>query len=257
MDRIRTRISRLRPAAVKSLLILPLLLFAFALPLVADERPRRIMTIAAAYGPVRVEMPDVQRPTARPAIIVLSGSKGLGSPAYDEIARRFETAGLDVFLVHFLSAADLRVLEEAEDAASRKRYSAAQMPRWIASVRAVAAYLRADRPVGLLGISLGANVAAASAQGDDPPGALVLVDGGVGATSARLPPLLLVWGRDDRVFPPATARAFKQAVAARGGTVRLDMHTGAAHDFFIRPGSPQAASAQQAAAQFLVSQLVR
>ena len=236
--------------------MLPFLLLLIAPPLRADEQPRRSITIAAAHGPVLVEMPGEKTTMSRPAVIVLSGSKGFGSRAYDEMGRKFTAAGLDVFLVHFLSLGDLQALESAGNAASRKRYSAAQMPRWIASIRAVMAHLRTAR-VGLLGISLGATVAAASAQSDRSPAALVLVDGGTIPASIRIPPLLLVWGNEDRVFPPATAHAIKHAAEARGGTAQLDLHAGAAHDFFIRPGLEQAASAQAAAAQFLASQLAR
>ena len=80
----------------------------------------------------------------RPAVIVLSGTKGFDAPVYDDMAQTFDKASLDVFLVHFLSPADLVAIGAADSANERIRYYAEQLPAWTAAVRAVASSLEAQ-----------------------------------------------------------------------------------------------------------------
>jgi dienelactone hydrolase len=202
---------------------------------------------------------------SRPAIVVLSGSKGFGSAAYGEMAQAFNAAGLDVFLLHVLSRQDVWAIAGADGAAARKRYYAQRLPDWIASARAAVALLNA-RPrhagrVGLLGISLGANVAAASAADNADIAALVLADGGCPEGYSRpvraLPPLHLIWGGADRVFPLSLGRDLERMARGLGGTASLDVYEGAGHDFFLRPGTSQARAAHQSAADFLQRRLAQ
>ncbi|WP_210202390.1 dienelactone hydrolase family protein [Bosea psychrotolerans] len=216
-------------------------------------------------GPVAMEAYERQGQGPRPAIVVLSGSKGFGSPAYGEMAQAFNAAGLDVFLLHVLSREDVRVIAGAGGAAARKRYYAQRLPDWIGSARAAAAFLKA-RPrhagkVGLLGISLGANVAAAGAADNGDIAALVLVDGGFpeghSGQVRALPPLQLIWGSGDRVFPLSLGHDLERMARGLGATAGLDVYEGAGHDFFLRPGTSQARAAHRSAADFLQRQLVQ
>jgi dienelactone hydrolase len=225
----------------------------------ATEVSRRLINVPTPTGPVAMEAYERQGQESRPAIVILSGSKGFGSPAYGEMAQAFNAAGLDVFLLHVLSREDVRAIAGADGAAARKRYYAQRLPDWIVSARAAAAFLKAQPrhagTVGLLGISLGANVAAASAADNADVAALVLVDGGFpegySGWIRALAPLHLIWGSADRVFPLSQGRELERMARALGGTADLDVYEGAGHDFFLRPGASQARAAQQGAADFL------
>jgi len=200
-----------------------------------------------------------------PAVLVLSGSKGFGASAYDEIGKRFQAAGLNAYLVHVLSDADLDAIATASGARARIAYYARRLPDWIAGVQGVAAYLAAQSPrggkVGLLGISLGAQIASAASVGRSDIGALVLVDGGLPNGYSQpvriLPPLLLIWGSADRTFPPSVGLELQRTAQRLGGPVALDVYEGGAHDFFLKSETPNATAAYRSAADFLASHLSR
>lgn len=241
-----------------------LTLLSFSLVGQAEAAVRRQFVVAASNGNVLVEAFSSASGPARPAVVILSGSKGFASPAYDELGRRFEAAGLDAYLVHVLSASDVATIAGAGNAGARIGYYAARLPDWIASVRGVVSYLdnqpRHAGRVGMLGISLGAQIAAAAAGQTAGINALVLVDGafpnGYSKPRRALPPLHIVWGGADRVFPVSTARELQQRARELGGSASLDIQKGGAHDFFLK-SDRQAAAAHQSAADFFVSQLSR
>lgn len=200
-----------------------------------------------------------------PAVLILSGSKGFGSAVYDEIGQTFQTAGLNAYLVHVLTKADLNAIATASGARARIAYYAKRLPDWTAAVQGVAAYLE-DQPrhggkVGVLGISLGAQIASASSVGRADIDALVLVDGGFPNGYSRpvrsMPPLLLIWGSADQTFPVSIGRELERKAQKLGGPATLEVYTGGAHDFFLRLGTRNASEAHQHAADFLVSRLLR
>lgn len=241
-----------------------LMLLSFSVIGHADVAGRRQFVVAAANGKVLVEGFSSGSGPARPAVIILSGSKGFASSAYDALGRRFEAAGLDAYLVHVLSASDLEAIAGAGNARARIDYYATRLPDWVAAVRGVVSYLdkqpRHAGKVGVLGISLGAQIAAAAVSETAGVDALVLVDGafpnGYSKPVRALPPLHIAWGGADRVFPVSTARDLQQRAWELGGSVSLNVYPAGAHDFFLKSDS-QAAAAQQRAADFLVSQLSR
>ncbi|MCA1443117.1 dienelactone hydrolase family protein [Ensifer sp. IC4062] len=200
-----------------------------------------------------------------PAVLILSGSKGFGAVVYDEIGRTFRTAGLNAYLVHVLSAADLDAIATASGARARIAYYAQRLPDWISAVQGVVTYLE-TRPhhggkVGILGISLGAQIASAASVGRSDIDALVLVDGGFpngdSQPSRPLPPLLLIWGSADQTFPLSIARELRQTAQRLGGIVTLDVYEDGAHNFFLRSGTRNAGAAHQSAVEFFVTHLSR
>ena len=113
-----------------------------------------------------------------PAVLILSGSRGFGASAYDEIGQEFPATGLNAHLVHVLTQADLDVIAKADGARARISFYAERREDWMAGAGSVAAYLE-GRPrhggkVGVLGISLGAQIAAAASSGQTNIDALVL-----------------------------------------------------------------------------------
>ena len=238
-------------------------LMLMSLPTVGNaEAASRQFNVATPGGNVLVEGFASSSGAARPAVIILSGSHGFAPPAYDELGRSFNAAGLDAYLVHLLSPADQQAIARAGNAPARIAYYATRWQDWIATVHGVVSYLKSQPhhtgKVGVFGLSLGAQMATAAAADSTDIGALVLVDGafpdGYSKPVRSLPPLYIVWGGADRVFPVSTARELQRMAQGLGGSVSLKVYPGGPHNFFLKSGA-QAMAAGQSVADFFVSQL--
>lgn len=246
-------------------LILATLILAF-LPASIDARSQRQhFIVQTASGGILVEhFGDCANETC-PAVLILSGSKGFSAPAYSEIGQRLHAAGMNAYLVHLLSTDNLNAIATAGSAQARIAYYARRLTDWISAVHGVVAYLNAqprhDGKVGLLGISLGAQIASAASAGCTDIDALVLVDGafpnGYSQPVRSLPPLLLIWGSADRTFPLSTGKELQRMAQRLGGPVTLDVYEGGSHDFFLRSGTSNSIAAHQAATDFLARYLSR
>lgn len=229
------------------------------------QSPRQQFTVSTASGRVLVESFGNCANAACPAVLILSGSRGFGAPVYDEIGQTFRAAGLNAYLVHVLSAADLDAIATAGGARARIAYYTQRLPDWTSAVRGVATYLdgqpRHGGKVGVLGTSLGAQIASAASVGRSDIDALVLVDGGFPNGYSQpvrsMPPLLLIWGSADQTFPLSIGRELQRTAQQLGGPVTLDVYDGGAHDFFLRLGTRNAGAAHQSAAKFLAARLSR
>ncbi|WP_053249914.1 dienelactone hydrolase family protein [Ensifer adhaerens] len=139
------------------------------------------------------------------------------------------------------------------------------MSGWTTAVQGVVSHLDAQPhhggKVGILGISLGAQIALAASVGKSDIDALVLVDGGFPNGYAQpvraLPPLRLIWGSADRTFPLSVGQDLQRMAERLGRPASLDVYEGGAHDFFLKSGTRYARAAHQSAADFLASQLSR
>lgn len=80
---------------------------------------RQTVIVKTTQGDIAIETFERRAPEKRPAVIILSGSKGFRSAAYDDLAQSLDKAGLDAYLVHAVSDADLTAIGHAEGAASR------------------------------------------------------------------------------------------------------------------------------------------
>jgi len=222
-------------------------------------------TVPTPGGRVLVESFGNCAKATCPAVLILSGSKGFGAPVYNEIGQTFRAAGLNTYLVHVLSAADLDAIATAGSARARIAYHTRRLPDWTSAVQGVASYVEAQphhgSRIGVLGISLGAQIASAASVGRADIEALVLVDGGFPNGYPQpvrsLPPLLLIWGSADQTFPLSIGRELQRTAQQLGGPVTLDVYEGGAHDFFLRSGTGNAGAARRRATAFLVSNLSR
>jgi dienelactone hydrolase len=238
------------------------LLFGFGC---AHAAGRQEIAVPTSTGHILVERFASGGSGPRSAVLVLSGSKGFGASSYDEIGQTLSASGLDAYLVHVLSPADLDSIASAGSADARVGYYARRLPDWTSAIHDVVSYLNTQPyhtgKVGVLGVSLGAQIAAAVSVETGKIGALVLVDGafpnGYSQPVCPLPPLLLIWGSADRIFPLSVGRKLHRKAQALGGSATLDVYGGAAHDFFLKSGARQARSAHRSAADFLASQLSR
>jgi dienelactone hydrolase len=226
---------------------------------------RKQATIATASGPVVVEGFENCEEEICPAVLILSGSRGFGSNVYEEIGQTFQAAGMNAYLVHVLSPADLNAVAKAGSAKARIAYYAKRTPHWVSAVRDVVAYLKvqpnSSGKVGIMGVSLGAQIAFAASVGQPNIDALALVDGGprdaYSEPFRELPPLLLIWGGNDRVFSVSGATQLKLRAQKLGGPVEFKVYDGGAHDFFLKSGTRNATAAHQQAISFFTLYLSR
>lgn len=246
----------------KKLAICMILIWAISLS-VAQAGTRQPLVVQTPNGKVLIDCFTHCTNVTHPTVLILSGSKGFGSAAYDEIGQIFGDSGLDAYLVHFLSLADLDAIAKAGSSSARVRYYKTRQAAWIAEVQSVVSYFNTRHheigKVGVLGISLGAEVAAAASANRTDIGALVIVDGSFSddysQTIHSLPPLHLIWGSADQTFPLSAGLSLQRLAGQLGGTPSLSVYKGCSHDFFLRPEMPQARNAHLNAASFLVSQL--
>jgi dienelactone hydrolase len=208
---------------------------------------------------VKVETFHSGKTGPRTTVVILSGSKGFASPAYDGIARQFSGAGIDVHLAHLLTTDDLNQINSLQGAKQRIDYYEKRRKDWIGSTIKLLTAL-GKRPeyhgrIGLLGISLGAESAALAISSGAAADAVVLVDGAPSKAfpSGKTPPFKLIWGSEDTVFPLATGQRFVQEVNKAGGRATLNVFQGA-HDFFLKD-TKQASEAYKTAIQFFKSEL--
>ncbi|MCE6073363.1 alpha/beta hydrolase [Agrobacterium vitis] len=245
------------------LLATTVLCLAFIACSPSQANDRQTATIKTTQGDIAIEAFERRASHKRPAIIILSGSKGFRSAAYDNLAQSLDKAGLDAYLVHAVSDADLTAIGHAKGAAGRIQYYTSHMAQWSAAVRDVLLFLKAqspeDRKIGVLGISLGAQIAITATVNRQDANTLVLVDGGFPAGYSQsvrtIPPLLIVWGSEDRVFPVSMARALSEQAKPLGTEAEFSIFDGGSHDFFLKPETPLAKQAHERAARFLAEQL--
>ncbi|MCF1460886.1 alpha/beta hydrolase [Agrobacterium vitis] len=224
---------------------------------------RQTAIVKTTQGDIAIETFERRAPQKRPAVIILSGSKGFRSAAYDDLAQSLDKAGLAAYLVHAVSDADLTAIGHAKGAAGRIQYYTSHMARWSAAVRDVLLFLKRqspeDRKIGVLGISLGAQIAITATVNRQEANALVLVDGGFPAGYSQsvraFPPLLVVWGSEDRVFPVSMAKTLSEQAKFLGTATELSIFDGGGHDFFLKPETPLAKQAHERAALFLAERL--
>ena len=235
------------------------LVFVLSMFGIGSASARQQYSVPTPDGQVLIEsFGDCNKPTC-PAVMILSGSRGFESAAYDEIGRVLKAGGLNAYLVHVLSPADLSAIITAGSVSSRMAYYKQRLPKWIAAVHSAADYLKGEPRhgghVGLIGISLGAQIASAASVGSWNIDALVLVDGGLPNGYSQpirsLPPLHLIWGGADRTFPLSVGRDLERKAKQLGVPATLKVYQGEPHDFFLKSGNGNAVVALRSAADFL------
>ncbi|KJF74620.1 dienelactone hydrolase family protein [Agrobacterium arsenijevicii] len=247
------------------IIVATLAIALFATRAFAQSSEQQRFVVPTGNGEVLIESFGDCASAICPAVLILSGSKGFGAPVYGEIGQTFRTAGLNAYLVHVLSPVDLDAIATAGSAQARVAYYAKRLPDWTSSVQRVASHLESQSRhggrVGVLGISLGAQIALAASVGRTDIDALVLVDGGFPNGYSRpvgsLPPLHLIWGSADRTFPLSIGRELQRTTQRLGVPVSLDVYEGGTHDFFLRSGTLNADAAHKSAANFLASYLLQ
>lgn len=136
-----------------------------------------------------------------PAILVLHGAGGAdaGNSYIGHMARSVAEQGFDTYMVEYF---DRTGTTQASEALIKTN-----APVWLDTIQEAIGFLSARENVdaehiGLLGYSLGGYLAVAQAARDERVKAIVELAGGVDAETAanvrRLPPMLIVHGREDQ-----------------------------------------------------------
>lgn len=210
------------------------------IPLVAAAASTT-MTLSTAQQKFTVEVSSSPGTSSRPVVVILSGAKGYKAAAYHRLSEDLNSAGIDVALIHYLSEQDESVIANATSGKARIAYYSRRMPDWIDAVGLTVTAIRTEpkyqSKVGILGISLGSMPATAATANNRGISASVIIDGGLPAGFATnlhwMPPLLMVWGADDLVFPQSSAIALKDRIGLLGGSVELQIFPKQKHGFFL------------------------
>jgi dienelactone hydrolase len=200
---------------------------------------------------------------SRPAVLVLSGAKGYGSTAYSLLATDLNSSGIDVFLIHYISNADALTIKSASSPSVRIAYYAKRMPDWIETIRVTMGAIRRlpmyQSRIGVLGVSLGAMPVTVVSANSSEIDASTIVDGSFPADFQSrvrsLPPLLVIWGSNDRVFPLSAGTRLRDLARSVGAPAELRAYSGEGHAFFLEPNNASAADARPRIVDFFASKL--
>lgn len=205
-----------------------------AVDLGPDARVAAADTAYASGGRrVAVERFAPPGPGRHSAVLVLhpsDGAAGSGAQYVRRYAEDFARHGYVAYVVHYFDrTGDTRTDDPREDAA---------FPLWTAALEDAVTFAGRDaavRPgrVGVFGFSLGAWVGLALGARDPRVGAVVGIGGGLfdalRPEVRRMPPTLLLHGRDDDVVPLARALAVDSTLARLGVPHQLVVYPGQKH----------------------------
>jgi carboxymethylenebutenolidase len=219
-------------------------------------------TVAASPEPLTVDAHDghvdltrfaADGAAKRAAVLILHGARGLeiNPRAYERYAGAIATAGMDAYLVRYMTAGDLRALGQTSAREKREAYETQRFDAWAERVSSIATAImaRADSTgrIGLLGFSLGGYIAAESGARDEHIAALAVMYGGMPDAMAsevkRMPPLLEIHGDADRNVPLAKGEELVKLAKAVGAPAEQVTYPGRAHGFDFSDTDPMTSDA--------------
>jgi carboxymethylenebutenolidase len=225
-----------RRSALVGLTLLPTLARAADQLMVSTDEGDMALSRYAADGVAR-----------RPAVLLLHGMRGIEMKpaAYERHANALRAAGIDCYLVRYMSEADTRILANS-NRQEREAHEAARYEAWAkrssAAITAVLARPDSSGRIGLLGFSLGGYLAAATAVRDDRVAALVVLYGGLPDAMAsgvkHLPPLLELHGEADSNVPLREGERLVMLAKAAGGEAEQVTYPGKTHGFDFSDTDP-------------------
>ncbi|HLG82969.1 MAG TPA: dienelactone hydrolase family protein [Bradyrhizobium sp.] len=200
----------------------------------------------------------------RPAVLLLHGRGGfeMKPAAYERHANALMAAGIDCYLVRYMTEGDTRILS-SRPRPEREAHETARFEAWArrssAAISAVLARPDSSGRIGLLGFSLGGYVAAATAVRDQRVTALAVLYGGMPDAMAsdvkHLPPLLELHGEADRNVPLSEGERLVKLAKAAGAEAEQVTYPGKTHGFDFADTDPATFDAIGRVARFFGAHL--
>jgi dienelactone hydrolase len=167
-----------------------------------------------------------------PAVLVLHGAGGMdsGNRYVRQIATAFAASGYATYLIHYF---DRTGHSYAGDSTIRANFSS-----WLETVNDAVGFV-ASQPridpqrLGTIGYSLGGYLAVAHAAHDPRIRAVVELAGGIDESFAkdvkRMPPTLIVHGKEDRRVDLERARELEKLLKKVGAEYQTELYAGEGH----------------------------
>ena len=202
----------------------------------ADRAPGpQTMHFTSGGQQIQVDYFAPPTPARRAAVVVLHGAGGMlfDGPDMRRMAARLAEAGYPAYLVHYF---DRTHSIAATDSIMRQHFD-----EWLPTVRDAISWARVQpgndgRPVGVYGYSLGAFLSLAATSENKEVGAVVEQAGGIWYGQRerlrRLPPVLMIHGREDQRVPLQEFEVPLEALLKeRGVAVEARLFPGEGHRF--------------------------
>jgi carboxymethylenebutenolidase len=223
-------------------------------------------SVEAEEGSIALARYPAAHAGKRAGVLLLHGSRGieLHVRAYQRYADALNAAGIDAYLVRYLTVADIQALDpKTSTVQSRVVYETRRYAGWTRRISSVVAAAVA-RPessgrIGLLGFSLGGYVAAATAAHDGRVAALAVLYGGMPDTMLsdvkHLPPLIELHGEADRNVSLAKGQKLVKLARAVGSEAEQVTYPGKAHGFDFSDTDPMTQDAVGRVVRFFQNRL--
>jgi carboxymethylenebutenolidase len=184
-------------------------------------------SLPAVFG--YLEIP--KRQGIHPAVIILYGAAGWRQD-YISLAKAYSNSGFVSLVLDYFA-----VTGQGTTEAERQ----SMWPQWQAMIRNAIMLLKnhsasKDRPIGLIGYSMGAFLAVSVASSSPDVKAVVDFFGGgrpetIENDIINFPPLLILHGEEDKIVPVSNAYTLRNAVITQGGHVEMHIYQNEQHAF--------------------------
>ena len=221
--------------------------------------------VGSHEGQVALARYAANRTGKRPSVFLLHGSRGfeLKLRAYERYADALTERGIDAYLLHYYTEADIRTLGTLGTKERREAYETERYPAWIervsSALTATLARGNSSDRLGLLGFSLGGFVASATATRDERVSALAVLYGGMPdkfvADAKRMPPLIELHGDKDHNVPLASGEALVKLTKAVGAPGEQVKYAGKGHGFDFADNDPATNDAVERVCRFFQAHL--
>ena len=224
------------------------------------------ISVDADDGAISLTRYPTDRSGKRSTVLVLHGARGveLRRSAYERYAGALTSAGLDAYLVRYMTADDRQVFGPASTQENRVAYETQRFDGWAKRISSVVTAILA-RPdssghVGLLGFSLGGYIAADAGARDERIAALAVMYGAMPEAMVskvkRMPPLLEIHGEADHNVPLAKGKELVKLARAAGAPAEQVTYPGRPHGFDFSDTDPMTADAVARVVRFFQAHLV-
>ena len=222
-----------------------------------DTIEARAITVATTDGALQADRYTAAGAKARPAIVILHGASGIApfADAYVRYARTLAASGFDAYLVSYFSP-HAKGSPPAADRLEEFRRRAIWRSRIGALIGVAKNAPHASGKIGLLGFSLGGQVALSTAANDERVDSVVVFYGMIPMAEAmvHLPPILVIHGEADRTVPYARGEEIVALAHRLGANASILGYRGKDHGFDFL-GGPAADSAMQQTIAFFRREL--